>query len=87
LSGACPIWRGYLSDIDCRWNVLSQAADDRTAKERQRSSLSSRYCPAPSYLCEINNRFNDVELDVEKNVVSTLNNHGHFFWIEGERKS
>lgn len=79
LSGACPIWRGYLSDIDCRWNVLSQAADDRTAKERQRSTLSSRYCPAPSYLCDENSHFNDVELDFNENVVSTLIDHGQFF--------
>ncbi len=33
LSASSPIWRGYLSDIDCRWNVLKQAFDDRTKEE------------------------------------------------------
>ncbi len=34
LSAASPIWRGYLADIDCRWNVLCAMVDDRTAEER-----------------------------------------------------
>jgi len=34
LSAASPIWRGYLADVDCRWNVLCAMVDDRTAEER-----------------------------------------------------
>lgn len=34
LSAASPIWRGYLSDVDCRWNVIAGSVDDRTAEER-----------------------------------------------------
>ena len=34
LTAASPIWRGYLSDVDCRWNVISVCSDDRTAEER-----------------------------------------------------
>ena len=30
LSAASPIYRGYLCDVDCRWNVISSAVDDRT---------------------------------------------------------
>ena len=30
LSAASPIYRGYLSDVDCRWDVISAAVDDRT---------------------------------------------------------
>lgn len=30
LSAAAPIYRGYLCDVDCRWNVISAAVDDRT---------------------------------------------------------
>ena len=30
LSAAAPIFRGYLCDVDCRWNVISAAVDDRT---------------------------------------------------------
>ncbi|CAF3385814.1 unnamed protein product, partial [Rotaria sp. Silwood2] len=35
LSAACPILRDFLSDIDCRWNILSEAADDRTTEEKK----------------------------------------------------
>lgn len=34
MSAASPIWRGYLAEIDCRWNVLCGMSDDRTAEER-----------------------------------------------------
>jgi glutamate--cysteine ligase catalytic subunit len=33
LSAASPIWRGYLTEIDCRWNVLCAMVDDRTKEE------------------------------------------------------
>ena len=33
LTAGSPIWRGYLSDDDCRWNVISGAVDDRTESE------------------------------------------------------
>jgi len=34
LTAASPIWRGYLADVDCRWNVISGSVDDRTEEER-----------------------------------------------------
>jgi hypothetical protein len=34
LSASSPIYRGYLSDIDCRWKVISMSVDDRTEEER-----------------------------------------------------
>ncbi|CAF3904200.1 unnamed protein product [Adineta steineri] len=76
LSNACPIWRGYLTDIDSRYEVLFQTADDRTADERERSTLSSRCSPAPFYLCDEHDHLNDISLDVDENVVSTLTKHG-----------
>jgi glutamate--cysteine ligase catalytic subunit len=79
LSSACPIWRGYLTDIDCRYNVLSQAADDRTPEERQRPTLMPRYFSAPLYLSDEHNHLNDVKLDLNENVVSTLIQHGRLF--------
>jgi glutamate--cysteine ligase catalytic subunit len=33
LSASSPIWRGYLSNIDCRWNTISGSVDDRTDEE------------------------------------------------------
>ena len=34
LSAATPIFKGFLADVDCRWNVISAAVDDRTEEER-----------------------------------------------------
>lgn len=34
LSASSPIWRGYLADIDCRWNTICAMVDDRTPEER-----------------------------------------------------
>ena len=34
LSAASPVQRGYLSDADCRWNVIAASVDDRTREER-----------------------------------------------------
>jgi len=33
LSAASPVYRGYLSDFDTRWTVISQSVDDRTDEE------------------------------------------------------
>lgn len=33
LSASSPIWRGYLSDVDCRWDIISASCDDRTREE------------------------------------------------------
>ena len=41
LSASSPIWRGYLADIDCRWNVLKQAFDDRTKEEKGLEALKN----------------------------------------------
>lgn len=37
LTAAAPTFRGYLTDVDCRWNVISGSVDDRTAEERGKS--------------------------------------------------
>jgi len=34
LSAASPIYRGFLADTDCRWNVIAASVDDRTREER-----------------------------------------------------
>jgi glutamate--cysteine ligase catalytic subunit len=34
LSANTPIFRGYLADVDVRWNVISASVDDRTPEER-----------------------------------------------------
>jgi hypothetical protein len=34
LTAASPLWRGYIADVDCRWNVIAGSVDDRTEEER-----------------------------------------------------
>ena len=34
MTAASPMWRGYLADVDCRWNVIAGSVDDRTEEER-----------------------------------------------------
>ena len=71
LSGASPIWRGLLSDVDCRWNVISGSVDDRTKEELGEnvnlndSTLKinkSRYDSIDSYLTPEGDKYNDIDL-------------------------
>lgn len=41
LTAAAPVFKGWLSDQDVRWNVISGAVDDRTAFERNVKPLRS----------------------------------------------
>ncbi|TPX63001.1 glutamate---cysteine ligase [Powellomyces hirtus] len=58
LSAGAPIFRGYLADVDCRWNVISGSVDDRTIEERGLKPLEhskfrikkSRYDSISNYL-------------------------------------
>jgi glutamate--cysteine ligase catalytic subunit len=34
LTAASPLYRGYVADVDCRWNVIAASVDDRTPEER-----------------------------------------------------
>ena len=44
LSASSPIYRGYLADVDCRWNLIAGSVDDRTPEERgQRPLERSRF--------------------------------------------
>lgn len=69
-TAASPIYRGYLTDIDCRWNVISASVDCRTMEERGLKPLNenrfrinkSRYDSIDSYLSENGEKYNDVPL-------------------------
>lgn len=39
LTAAAPIFRGYLADVDCRWDVIAGSVDDRTPEERGKAPL------------------------------------------------
>lgn len=49
LTAATPFFRGYVSDVDCRWNVIAGSVDCRTPDERTRIP-KSRYDSIDSYL-------------------------------------
>ncbi|PKI84318.1 glutamate--cysteine ligase [Malassezia vespertilionis] len=39
ITAAAPIYRGYVADVDARWNVISASVDDRTNAERGTAPL------------------------------------------------
>ncbi|CAF1231429.1 unnamed protein product [Rotaria sordida] len=76
LSAACPIWRGYLSDIDCRWNILCEAIDARTAEEKKQTGFPSRYALAPLYLADKNKHLNDIDYSIDEYIITNLIDQG-----------
>ncbi|KPI93415.1 Glutamate--cysteine ligase catalytic subunit [Papilio xuthus] len=70
LSAASPIYRGYLTDVDCRWNVISASVDCRTREERGIEPLKtnkfriqkSRYDSIDSYLSPDHEKYNDIPI-------------------------
>ncbi|OAV88455.1 hypothetical protein PTTG_08013 [Puccinia triticina 1-1 BBBD Race 1] len=50
LSAAAPIFKGFLSDVDCRWDVISGAVDDRKETERSPAdSIHQKFIPKSRY--------------------------------------
>ncbi|KAF9227348.1 GCS-domain-containing protein [Gyrodon lividus] len=87
LTAASPIWRGYLADVDCRWNVIAGSVDDRTAEERGLAPLKesryvipkSRYDSVDLYLStEWNNKpaYNDTNVPYNEEIYDRLVKHG-----------
>ncbi|GAA5919676.1 hypothetical protein JCM6882_004535 [Rhodosporidiobolus microsporus] len=60
LSASSPIFRGLLSDVDCRWDVIAGSVDDRTEEERGLKPLQhdrflipkSRYDSVDCYIAD-----------------------------------
>ncbi|KAG0067174.1 hypothetical protein BGZ92_005175, partial [Podila epicladia] len=87
LTAASPIYRGYLSDVDCRWNVIAQSVDDRTEEERGLKPLKdnkfrinkSRYDSIDSYISnDPSNKpeYNDIPLVYDKDIYKKLSDNG-----------
>ncbi|XP_063047749.1 glutamate--cysteine ligase catalytic subunit [Engraulis encrasicolus] len=80
LSAASPFYRGYVSDIDCRWGVISASVDDRTREERGLEPLKnnkfrinkSRYDSIDSYLSSCGDKYNDIELTIDEDINKQL---------------
>lgn len=84
LSASSPIWRGYLSDVDCRWDIISASCDDRTREELGEIPLQhdrfkipkSRYASIDCYISEENQKYNDVPLVKDESIYNTLRENG-----------
>lgn len=81
LSAAAPIFRGYLTDIDCRWNVIARSVDDRTREELSETNAlkesnyripKSRYDSVSTYLSRHGQRYNDVPLVYNQKYFDTM---------------
>ncbi|CAG8597076.1 10153_t:CDS:10 [Diversispora eburnea] len=79
LTAAAPIYRGYLSDVDCRWNVIACSVDDRTKEERDLEPLKkdrfvinkSRYDSIDCYISTekiLKPEYNDLNLVYDKKI-------------------
>ncbi|KAJ7262220.1 glutamate-cysteine ligase catalytic subunit [Mycena haematopus] len=87
LTAASPVWRGYLADVDCRWNVIAGSVDDRTEEERGLKPLKhsrfqipkSRYDSVDLYIStDSTNRpeYNDNPFPYDQSIYSRLREHG-----------
>ncbi|CAB4493439.1 uncharacterized protein OCT59_000526 [Rhizophagus irregularis] len=87
LSAAAPIYRGYLSDVDCRWNVIAGSVDDRTKEERGLEPLKnnrfvinkSRYDSIDCYISTdktFKPEYNDLDLVYDKEICKNLMDNG-----------
>ncbi|KAH8421379.1 hypothetical protein KR009_003667 [Drosophila setifemur] len=80
LTAASPIYRGYLTESDCRWNVISSSVDCRTEEERGLRPLEnqkfriakSRYDSIDSYLSPEGAKYNDVPITYDEAVYQRL---------------
>ncbi|XP_046478901.1 glutamate--cysteine ligase isoform X1 [Neodiprion pinetum] len=84
LTAASPLHKGYVTDVDCRWNVISCSVDCRTEEERGLKPLKenkfriskSRYDSIDSYLSEQGDKYNDVPLIYDEEIYNQLLNNG-----------
>ncbi|CAG8655121.1 10469_t:CDS:10, partial [Ambispora leptoticha] len=87
LTAAAPAYRGYLSDVDCRWNVIANSVDDRTPEERGIMPLKndrftinkSRYDSIDSYIStdeRLKAEYNDLPLVYDEKICKKLMDNG-----------
>eukprot|EP00123_Amoebidium_parasiticum_P014496 comp22522_c0_seq1/m.34168 comp22522_c0_seq1/g.34168 ORF comp22522_c0_seq1/g.34168 comp22522_c0_seq1/m.34168 type:complete len:630 (-) comp22522_c0_seq1:499-2388(-) len=87
LTAACPVFRGLLADVDCRWNVIAQSVDDRTPEEMGEVPLKnnkyvinkSRYDSIDSFLSPapyFQEKYNDIPLVMDDQIRKELEDNG-----------
>jgi len=87
LTAATPIFRGYLSNIDVRWGVISASVDDRTPEELGKIPLhdnkhvinKSRYDSIDCFIAAddaLKPHYNDLDLVYDKEICKQLEEAG-----------
>ncbi|XP_022246026.1 glutamate--cysteine ligase-like isoform X2 [Limulus polyphemus] len=83
LTAAVPIFRGYLTDRDCRFQILSDAVDTRTKMEKEKPDQlgytvipCSRWEPVSFYLSTDHSKLNDVPIVYDEKYFDKLVNSG-----------
>jgi len=87
LTASSPIYRGFLSDIDVRWSVISGSVDDRTPEELGLTPLKgnkfvinkSRYDSIDCYISDdelYKPEYNDLDLVYDKEIYNLLREAG-----------
>lgn len=87
LTAASPAFRGYLADVDARWNVIAGSVDDRTEEERGLKPLKndkfripkSRYDSVDRYIASDDRNkdyYNDVECPWDEKIYQRLRDNG-----------
>jgi len=92
MTASAPIFRGYLADVDCRWDIIAASVDCRTKEERGEAPVSanperakygqipkSRYGSVSSYISECVDHYkgyNDKELVHDEKVYQYLLGEG-----------
>lgn len=93
LSAATPILRGWLTDEDCRWDIVSESVDDRTLAERGKPGAvpderlagggvlplgKSRFGPIDCFMCNCKGGKNEQSRVAAYNDVPLVYDSGHF---------
>ncbi|CAH1980036.1 unnamed protein product [Acanthoscelides obtectus] len=73
-TAASPLHRGFVTDVDCRWNIISASVDCRTEEERGLKPLKnnkfvikkSRYDSIDCYISPQGEKYNDIPVVYDK---------------------
>ncbi len=71
LTAASPVYKGFLSDNDCRWDLISMAVDDRTPEEYI-TIKKSRYSSINQYVGN-NELFKEIYNDIDQSIDNEIN--------------
>ncbi|XP_071492042.1 glutamate--cysteine ligase catalytic subunit-like [Diadema antillarum] len=77
LANATPFSRGLLTDVECRWDIISAAVDDRTKAERGleetgREIPTSRFHAVEYYISPDGEQYNDNEIVVDEDLLQDM---------------